>query len=833
MPICKVCQMKHVTALLRAAFLVAIAVTGCRSTRSLPAGAILLVKDNQPSAAFVVASDLPAKVHGDLKTFNDELERSTGCRLPVGRRAAPGLNRVVIRVEEMPWARDDGFEIAFPEAGTMRITGSERSVWWALMHILEKHGRITYLLGGNRSNRTWVDYPAAATLRVPAREVRSMPSLPIERRFSGSGGINHIEFRQFHYGKTSPAAGSHNIALDIFPAKKYAPDKWPEAILPTIGGKKLFPKGAYTKENVRSGVFSAWSPCFSQQATVDIAVENVLERLRADPSVKCIGLNFGDNGHMCECADCTNACGGRRNSLGYRDYSEPYWKWANGVAARVAGEHPDVIFMGSAYREQTAPPPFRLHENICPALCFESLAVHLNDDVAAKRWKLVDEWSRKSAMFGFHDYYPGVYQVVIPKPCFRWQADFYGKMHAKGLRAAGPEMCDFTSLDGPRQRFNDALFRDITTDPDAFMENWCAVAVGPEAGRHLCEFYRFWEDYWTRPELKQTNWYSHVHSIYMPLGDISCTLALRKGDLDHCHALLEMVVALADTPERKVRAEEIIGDFRICRDILTAVFAGIVRPNGSLENAANAVELLRAVPDANGALKRALAVKTLRLHGGSEVKSSLMRHLSLVTPFLDDAGVKTELAELAADRTLTKEVRAQTMIWLGNGELVNLVPNGSLEDVATASEVVNHKYGTLSQDHSFTGSRSMMINPPQMWIDFGVFPVSPGKTYMFSCRAFIPEGKGEERLRFLVTPRRAAGLNAKYWTFPARRYSSGMWQLVNITFTIPDDRMDIRLNRPDLRIDHCRVRLLPECFEHDGKLYIDDVQVYCLDDLAD
>ena len=57
--------------------------------------------------------------------------------------------------------------------------------------------------------------------------------------------------------------------------------------------------------------------------------------------------------------------------------------------------------------------------------------------------------------------------------------------------------------------------------------------------------------------------------------------------------------------------------------------------------------------------------------------------------------------------------------------------------------------------------------------------------------------------------------------------------MVNVTFTVPDDRMDVKLNRPDLRIDHCRVRLLPECFEHDGRLYIDDVQVYCLDDLVD
>jgi hypothetical protein len=741
--------------------------------------------------------------------------------------------RVVIRVEEMPWERDDGFEIAFPEADTVTITGSERSVWWALMHILEEHGHITYLLGGNRSNRIWVDYPATATLGVPVRKVRFMPSMPIQRRFSGSGGINHIEFRQFHYGKTSPAAGSHNIALDIFPAEKYAPDKWPEDILAIIGGEKVCPKGAYTHENVRSGVFSAWSPCFSQQATADIAVENLLARLRADPSVRCIGLNFGDNGNMCECAACTKACGGKHNSLGYRNYSEPYWRWVNEVAARVSREHPDVIFIGSAYREQTAPPPFRLHENVCPAICFESLAVYLSDDVAAKRWKLVDEWSRKSAMFGFHDYYSGVYHCVIPKPCFRWQADFYRKLHAKGLRAVGPEMCDFTSLDGPRQRFNDALFRDITTAPDTFMRNWCAVAVGAEAGKHLREFYRFWEDYWTRPELKQTNWYSHVHSIYMPLGDISCTLALRNGDLDHCRALLEQVVALADKPKRKTRAAEIMGDFRICRDILTAVFAGIVPPKGTLRDAANARELLRAVPDADRSLKRALGVTTLHLHGGSEVKSNFMRHLSLVTPFLDDPGVKAHLAALAGDGTISKEVRAQAMIWLGSGKLSNLIPNGSLEDASTADEVVNHKYGTLSLEHSFTGNRSMKIDPPQTWIHFRAFPVSPGNTYMFSCRAFIPEGKGEERLRLLVTPRRAAGVNAKFWTFPAKRYSSGVWQLVNVTFTVPDDGMDVKLNRPDLRIDHCRVRLLPECFERDGELYIDDVQVYCLDGLVD
>ena len=97
------------------------------------------VEDGQARCVLVASAGVK---HEDLDFFTNAVFRCTGAKIPVVEAAREDasntvLGRIEFAVEKRPILMDSAYEVAFPDARTMRITGSDNSVRWALNRILE------------------------------------------------------------------------------------------------------------------------------------------------------------------------------------------------------------------------------------------------------------------------------------------------------------------------------------------------------------------------------------------------------------------------------------------------------------------------------------------------------------------------------------------------------------------------------------------------------------------------------------------------------------------------------------------------------------------------
>ena len=96
-----------------------------------------LVKNGKTDLVIVLEKDPPKSLVKALESFTALVKKSTGAVIPCAEKPQPGKKHIVLIREKRPIADLDRFTISFPDANTMRITGSTESLAFALEHLLE------------------------------------------------------------------------------------------------------------------------------------------------------------------------------------------------------------------------------------------------------------------------------------------------------------------------------------------------------------------------------------------------------------------------------------------------------------------------------------------------------------------------------------------------------------------------------------------------------------------------------------------------------------------------------------------------------------------------
>ena len=787
------------------------------------AGDFVLVRNNRPAAVIEQGAGFSKALDRDVRFFNEELKRCAKTALPVVKTAGKNQNRIVFRLEKRPPLEQDVFVIDFPDARTLRITGTEDSARWALNHLLEQEIGIRWLmvpvngLYGPEINH----YPQLKDVAVKAKSFSDRSAVPLSRM---------VDWRIFGYASRWNACRrvplDHGMTIDVFPVYKYAVDgSWPKAILPVIRGKKIVlkkAKGPLTKNPWldKQAYMNFWQPCWSNPETTRIAIQNILEILKNDPDKKNINMDVNDNGGCCECAACLKAVGKKVNLSGYADYSELYWGWVNKVANEVTKQYPDVTFSGIAYCNVLNPPSFKLNPNILPKLCIE-LPTMLDPVWREKRLALIRAWNGKAARISIWDYMYGMRAFLLPR--------IYFKSHSRILKdlIRNHKLCDINiegdglnASQGPLWQLMAKVLWNPDLDVEAFLKDWCEHAVGKKAAPYLREYYKLWEDYWTGSEIKKTDWYATIRNAYMQLGEVNThTYALKKGDLKKFRALMEKVVALAETPEQKKRAQVLMQAYEYSELAAVTAFSEIIPPEGRLRSADEAVELLEALPAAVEAAAKFRKHPLLQIVAGKgkSMLAAAMGSVGLVIPYLKDPRVRKLVAKYADDRTIPLTLRAQFKIWLGF-KAKNLIENGSFEldkQVFSRRSRVNGRRDTR---HVSDGRYSFRSGNGYYNINV---KMEPGKNYLFLCDVYIEKGSSEGRLSYRLGP--STGMIPRNWFNVFDRIpTGGTWNTYSTIASHPLVKGKI--------VDTLQIEMWIKKFEQNEPVWLDNIRLYCLDD---
>lgn len=801
--------------------LTAVVLFGCAPERKAATSPFELVRDGRCVARIVTAKGAEAAA----KFFADEAEKCVGSRFEVVEAAPADGNRVVFVVTPCALDREDEYAITFPDDRTMKIACSPVSARWAVNEILRSAFGVRWLFPFPEKDfgEDLNEYPRATSVAVPRKGIRRKP-------------FDYWSLRSFDWRidgwnahwDCKGTRGVHGICVDAFPALKYAADQsWPKEMLPVLGGKKFLPVKAKTPMpkdpyKARKPYKSRWNPCFSHPKSAEIAIANILEAIAADPSKKMINLDLNDNGGMCECADCLKAVGGRLNSIGMTDRSETYYKWVNRVAEGVTAVHPDVCFSLIAYREVIDPPTFRLHPNVLPRVCFE-VAAMVDPEIRARRMRMMEAWAKVCPHVELYDYSYGINWFFLPRYYGKAHVGFLRELHARG-NACGyySEAVATPPFDGPKYYLYGEALKDCAVDADRVVADWCRTAVGEKAAPALVAYYRFWEDYWCGEEIRRTEWFSHSKGqTYLPGGRTSSMFALKPGDMARCRKLMEEVVAKADTPMRRKRAEALRALFELAELSAEAVFAETMPTSGKLRSAQEAVALLRAVKPACAALAKMEKNRFIKSLGSFGLLAGEQRKaLAAVVPFADDPAVRDELRKQAADAELPSVLRGMFRIWAGE-KAVNLIANGSFEAERPLpcgwqkGNLIGRRTDMEASDGRFSlAARELMS-------EFRFTPEA-GRTYLVmydvKCSASSAEGKFNCR----ITPCGKGVARTHIGSYDIS-LAGGEWQTLSGVVTtgagaksgIPDDEVVIDL--------------YGKKYEPDETVWLDNVRVYRID----
>ena len=575
---------------------------------------------------------------------------------------------------------------------------------------------------------------------------------------------------------------------------------------------------------------TSWQPCWSNPDTVTIAAANIIELLEKEPIDPLYGhrryninIDIGDTGGCCECDKCRAVVKGKYGKIGGPNYSELYWKWVNNVADIVCRKYPKIKFNCLAYREVTTPPPFKLHPNVIPQICRELAGPAVSQVEKNNTEQLLREWADRAETVFLWDYAYGSKHYVFPRIYFNLQAEMMRMAYKYKVRGIYCESQDRIGMEGPKFYLMAKLMWNINADVDALLKEWCRHAVGSDAAPYLEQYYRFWEQYWKRPEIQKTKWFYSASSIYMMLGEPgSYTYAIRKGELARLRKLLETVIEKAGTPMEKKRARHFMRLFKISENAAKCFYSEYIQPNGAVANAADAAALLRSIPEAVKALAYLEKEPLVTL---PQVNSVLLKPLKIgicnfssISAFLKDPAVMAELKKVADNPELPIDIRAQAKIMSGV-KFRNRMDNGSFENTSDRSWNYSGK-AKLDGRHVSDGK----------WAVTGVNPLIRmvqktglvyGKKYLLQIDVYAEKGSAEGEAFLLTNPVTRGIRNCSFNLLSRIKLNKG-WQTLSNTISLSGGLA----GKP---AEYIMLQFWCQKFEKDEPVWIDNVRLYQLD----
>jgi hypothetical protein len=624
-----------------------------------------------------------AAAENDVALFNKYLKIITGVELPKA-----GTGEQVVLIDLNPIDRLDTryeWRIGFPTSGVMRVEATTTSLFTALRHVLEEGCDARFLGAEN----CMFQFEPRKDVAVEVRERRNAEAnyslLRSIYRVAGHGRELGLEGdKRFEY--------SHGIPIYAFPARKYGVDKWPEEIMPVIGGRKL------SRPPKVSNPYDRWQPCYSNLRTAEIAVENIRGILRREiqnkkPRRLSITLAVNDNFGYCECAECKamNAGAPRPVSTNTRFNAAPsYYTFVNRVAGALEEEFPDLVIGLLAYEGTVMPPDFKLHRSVVPVVTFDSGSAGMDPATKKTQDAVLAKWGETASAIGVWDYcwgWLGSWGFLVPRVNFAVQAARIKSLYVHGGRAYFGENWVADSMDGPKLYLTSRLLEDVDADPEAILDEWFVRFAGKAAEKPLREIYRWCEEYYRSPEMKRSPvWPARNYVYWAP--DRQHLFAVKPGFTEGLVALAREVREAAATDADRARADVLLRHME--RLDCTVAFSGIAyaQPeNGELADAATAAKMLGEFTGRSDELfaqwarvgryffeKPDFDDKTVyvRREGASRnIKGFLAEQLGRAVAFVGDAAVREAMGRFAAIEGLPDETRA-----LAKGMLADGLENG-------------------------------------------------------------------------------------------------------------------------------------------------------------
>lgn len=163
-------------------------------------------------------------------------------------------------------------------------------------------------------------------------------------------------------------------------------------------------------------------------------------------------------------------------------------------------------------------------------------------------------------------------------------------------------------------------------------------------------------------------------------------------------------------------------------------------------------------------------------------------------------------------------LRGMIKIWLG-AKVKNLIPNGSVEKASPLPTGWNGIRLGARRNTEFASKGKYSLKARQSLMLEYVVNVEKNKTYLLIFSAFIPKGSAEGRLHYMITPRHGKRARNHIRNLDIA-LPGGAWQTFTGAVTIAPERQD-----------NIAIHIWARKYEKDESIWIDDVQLYCLDDI--
>ena len=506
---------------------------------------IRIVDNGKPNAVITLRQNASDHELLAANLLAEYIGKSTGAEIPVERDVRE-TETIVIHVGEDEYVHSrnldlssldgDGYYIDIADKNIVIAGPTDWGTEYGVYEFLERFVGVRWLMAGKYGE----DVPIHSTLEIPVGTFRDEPVF-FSRQLSSPNGPVFVR-RNRHRARVS----FHHNLLHLFPASTYT--KTNPEFFPIWDGKRYLPK---------TDTDFHWQPCFSADGIIEEAVKNIKNYFKGNPKATSYSLGMNDTDHFCQCEKCLAKEAPEKNFLGYRNYSDSYFEWANAVAASVLEEYPDKWFGTLAYWSLVEPPRnVKVHPRIIPYMTYGRIR-WFDPDIEAEGHRMTELWKSMSPTLGWYDYIYGS-PYIVPRVFFHRMADYLRYGAQTGVRASYGEIY-YNWGEGPKEYITLKLLWNPRLDVDAALDDWYEHAVGKAAAPYLKAYYDHWEKFWTE-RITQSSWYTKEHQ-WMKFYNPGYVDIITEQDITQSRTWLEEAVSKAETEPQKKRAELLLKAF--------------------------------------------------------------------------------------------------------------------------------------------------------------------------------------------------------------------------------------------------------------------------------
>ena len=173
--------------------------------------------------------------------------------------------------------------------------------------------------------------------------------------------------------------------------------------------------------------------CTTNEKSVDIIAEKIIDFLDKNPDVEYCPVSQNDADGYCQCSECSKVIAEEGAPSG------AMLRFVNKVAGKVGKKHPQVLIVTEAYRYTLEPPKItRPAENVVVRLCLNSRIAgtpfHYVDETDDR--EVIEKWRKHTDRLLVWDYMTNFRNYLLPRadmPVLEHNLRYYQKLGVQGV----------------------------------------------------------------------------------------------------------------------------------------------------------------------------------------------------------------------------------------------------------------------------------------------------------------------------------------------------------------------------------------------------------------